>query len=246
MGTKAVCIDHVGCPKCGSRDNVGVYDDGSEWCFGGCGYYKPPAGMARIMSVVRPSERNSKYADVILPEDVTYRIQAEHLEWLRRYGITTPEIIKYRIMSSPTKGLILPIYDSKGEQLLFYINRPMKEGQPKSIDHGPKPLVLFGNSDIQNKDVVVVVEDYISAMKVSRKYFCVPLFGSYMSTETLLKLRKRFKVIVYWLDPDKYLVSVKMMLRTSSLITSHVIKADNDPKDYSSAQIHQYVEECLA
>lgn len=244
MSKKAICIDHIRCPKCNSRDNVGLYDDGSEWCFG-CGYYKPPAGMARILSVVRPSERSSKYKDVVLPDDVTYSIQPNHLEWLRKYGITTPEIVKYRIMSSPTQGLVLPIYDTSGEELIFYTNRPMMEGKPKSIDHGPKPLVLFGNKECKNHDVVVVVEDYISALKVSRDYFCVPLFGSFMSTETLLKLRRRFKTVVYWLDPDKYLVSVRMMMRTSTLIQSHVIKADKDPKDYTSAQVVSYVEECL-
>ena len=51
--------------------------------------------------------------------------------------------------------------------------------------------------------------------------------------------------MVYWLDPDKYLVSVRMMMRTSTLIQSHVIKAEKDPKDYTSAQVISYVEECL-
>lgn len=31
-------VKHTSCPKCGSRDNLAVYDDGSYFCFSHCGY----------------------------------------------------------------------------------------------------------------------------------------------------------------------------------------------------------------
>lgn len=31
-------VKHEPCPNCGSRDNLAVYDDGSYYCFTGCGY----------------------------------------------------------------------------------------------------------------------------------------------------------------------------------------------------------------
>jgi hypothetical protein len=39
------------CESCGSRDNVAVYEDGYEKCFGqGCEYYRMPEGDKVILS----------------------------------------------------------------------------------------------------------------------------------------------------------------------------------------------------
>ena len=33
------CLGHEPCPRCGSKDNLAVYDDGHAWCFTPeCGY----------------------------------------------------------------------------------------------------------------------------------------------------------------------------------------------------------------
>lgn len=238
-------VKHCSCPKCGSKDNVGLYDDGSEWCWG-CGYYKPPAGLARIRSVVRPQDRQTKGIDLELPTDVTYRILPEHLDWLRKYGITTKEIITHKIMSSPSAGLILPIYDSTGKWLRFFISRPMKVGHPKSIDHGNKPFVLFGDREkVKRQDVVVIVEDYISAMKVARNYFAIPLFGSNLSLENVNKLKGRFAHVVFWLDPDKYLQAVRMMTRYQPYLRGTVVRSDKDPKEHSDVEIVKFVGESI-
>jgi twinkle protein len=37
--TESTCVGHEPCPECGSRDNLGRYDDGHGFCFG-CGYYE--------------------------------------------------------------------------------------------------------------------------------------------------------------------------------------------------------------
>lgn len=33
-------VRHTSCPNCGSKDNLAMYDDGSYYCFSGCGYTK--------------------------------------------------------------------------------------------------------------------------------------------------------------------------------------------------------------
>ena len=36
---ESVCITHAPCLRCGSVDNLALYDDGHGWCFTpGCGY----------------------------------------------------------------------------------------------------------------------------------------------------------------------------------------------------------------
>ena len=43
--SESECIGHEPCPECGSRDNLGRYDDGHGYCFG-CGYWEPGEGQA--------------------------------------------------------------------------------------------------------------------------------------------------------------------------------------------------------
>jgi len=46
MGEDSKCIGHEPCPKCGSTDNLGRYDDGHGYCFG-CGHYEHASGEPR-------------------------------------------------------------------------------------------------------------------------------------------------------------------------------------------------------
>ena len=42
--TESTFLRHEPCPKCGSKDNLGRYDDGHAYCFG-CEYYEPGEDM---------------------------------------------------------------------------------------------------------------------------------------------------------------------------------------------------------
>lgn len=231
---------HESCPNCGSRDNLACYDDGSKWCFG-CRYYEPPQGLARLHSTFRKMDDGGKWGDLFLPDDATYRLQQNHLDWLGQYDITRSEIIRYRIMSSKEKGLILPIFNNK-EELLFYVNRPMQVGKPKSLDNGRKPFVIFKGTT-ENSDTVVLVEDYISALKVSRVAPAVPLFGSFCSLEVAARLAKRFSTCLLWLDRDKAKESLRQALRLSPYFkVCRSVITDLDPKFYNKQEIEDYVQ----
>lgn len=239
----AHCISHEPCPKCRSKDNRGVYDDGSEWCFG-CGYYVPPQGIMRVQRALRKAETIEAWGDLRLPKDVTYRLEDKHLTWLRKYALTTTEIIQFRFMSSPTKGLILPIFN-QSDEVLFYVNRPFKEGIAKSFDNGRKPfLVLPPRREHRHPETCIIVEDFISAVKVSRYYNCLPLFGSHLGVHTIERLRKRgFKRFCFWLDPDKTKEAVRQALRwNTSTYKCVVIRSDADPKETSDTDIIKLVE----
>jgi len=45
---ESICLYHTACPKCGSKDNRGVYSDGHSFCFGGCGYFPPDGETAEV------------------------------------------------------------------------------------------------------------------------------------------------------------------------------------------------------
>ena len=47
---EATFVRHAPCPSCGSRDNLGRYDDGHGWCFG-CGYFEKGERNVRAHTV---------------------------------------------------------------------------------------------------------------------------------------------------------------------------------------------------
>ena len=237
----AHCVSHLPCPKCGSKDNLGDYDDGSQWCFG-CHYYVPPSGMKRYQRALRREETTEKWGNIQMPSDATYRIDELHLTWLRKYSITFSEIIQFGIMSSKSHGLLLPIFN-KNSEVLFFVNRPFKDGYAKSLDNGKKPFVVFPHRKEQRHvSTVVVVEDYVSAIRVSRYFNCLPLFGSNLSTAILLRLKKQFDHVIVWLDPDKTREAIKQALRYSTVVQTSVIRSEADPKETADEQIINLVE----
>ena len=64
----ATFVKHEPCSKCGSRDNLARYDDGSAYCFG-CGH----------------TERSSKYVPrtvEAITKEKAHRLQCLALAWL--------------------------------------------------------------------------------------------------------------------------------------------------------------------
>lgn len=83
----AECIGHKACDKCGSSDNVAVYDDGSEYCFTpGCTHFVPSPSdpdqkkskpKLRLKTKVgekldKKKEREVKMTKILSEEDKTY------------------------------------------------------------------------------------------------------------------------------------------------------------------------------
>ena len=91
-------IKHIPCPVCGSKDNVGVWANGSEKCFStGCDYYKPPKGdYMGTPQLVKPT----KLSEGVLQDIVNRNISKDTC---RKFGVT----------SNPTKHFY-PFYDNEG------------------------------------------------------------------------------------------------------------------------------------
>ena len=78
--TTSKCIAHEPCPACGSRDNLGRYDDGHGYCFG-CQYWEPGYG-----DYLRPSTK----------QRVTFTLKGEAVTLPKR-KISEEVCQKYRI-----------------------------------------------------------------------------------------------------------------------------------------------------
>lgn len=242
-------IKHEPCPDCGSRDNVAVYDDG-KYCFG-CGWYQ---SKGKIESFVHKKEQLTlkgvdKTKTVLLPSDIKFDIPLIPRAWLRKYGITEREIKENRFCwSDRQKYLIFPVYNSVGD-LVFWQARVFKqmnlpEGTVKRPD--PPKYITIGQKDdyfhiIGEKEelkTLVLVEDMLSAIKVSRVAPSMPLFGSTLSDERAMRLSQRYQQVILWLDKDKWTESLQYSNRFKYIFDKFgIVSTKEDPKELDITQI---------
>lgn len=232
-------VKHTNCPKCMSKDNLGVYDDGHTYCFG-CGYRTPPTGMT--MSVYRRLQIQQPNKTIL---DFHYapNIPKKAMLWLKSYGITDEEIVKYDIGFDPDReSLVFPFKGELGE-ICYASTRYFGEikNHPKSKTIGiKKDLLTIGKRD---SDTLIFVEDPISAIKVGRSFSAIAVLGSHVPLEAIERATRRYKHVGLWLDPDMCLRSAKAVLRGQMLTGKHLfqVKSEMDPKYYSTEEICQRV-----
>jgi hypothetical protein len=90
-------------------------------------------------------------------------------------------------------------------------------------------------------NIVVLVEDYISALRVSEHLPCMPLFGCTINLERLQELLGRFNTLIVWLDYDK-LNNARSIASNASLIgfkNAWTIYTKEDPKELTFKEIEQ-------
>jgi hypothetical protein len=185
------------------------------------------------------------------------------MAWVARYGIRPVEWDAAGItFDNDTGRVCLPII----RNITFKAGNTWERGgllgyQLRSVKHrekGPKYLtVKFSGTEalettILNEaaafPVTVVVEDMLSALKVSRMVRrCIPLYGTHIRSERILELSKEYPVIV-WLDNDNQTV-VKAAERIVSLVHAFGRQATRvdgvDPKHYSVGDICQVLDAAM-
>ena len=100
-----------------------------------------------------------------------------------------------------------------------------------------KPTCIVGLTKHMNTDIIIV-EDLVSAIKVSRYYRCLPLFGSGCSRTKLTRLRRYSDHLRFWLDRDKFGTAMKMAKIATQLgFKTDVIRTEKDPKEHINSEI---------
>jgi hypothetical protein len=236
-------VTHGPCPKCNSRDNLATYADGHEWCFG-CKYYKPPPNSLE--------RRASFYAksQVVIPDiypiarDAVPYIPHEPLTWIKKYGISDEEIKRNNFLWSEEKQqLIFPIYGGNDEIICWQARNfdPERSKRRKYFSQGKLDEVLhILENETVYPETIVLTEDLISAIKVSRVCSAIPLFGAYASDSRLNRLRRRYSKLVVWLDYDKLVDARKAVSRASRIgFDASAIHTKLDPKELSDRDIQK-------
>lgn len=179
---------------------------------------------------------------ILLPYDFTYEIPYKGKLWLDKYYITEDEIKRYRFgYSEKMNRLILPLYDPSGELIYWQgrnLNKPTKDS-PKYINVKSRKssFCIFGSGP-----TCVLVEDILSAIKVGRVTTCIPLLGSYISTNMLTFINK-YETILIWLDEDKRFDSLKYSkkIRIFTGKPCRSIITELDPKEYNTENIYNII-----
>lgn len=247
---------HEACPRCVKNgrdrhgDNLGVHIDGHKWCFS-CGLYIPGTGVisleqARILLDQQEKRGDTRGTLVQLPPDYTSIIPEQALEWLKQYDISPDEIHHYKMGWSPMyQRLIFPIFDDRGNVLMWqgrFFKVPLgEEHRSKYFTQGKVEtvLALFGD-DEASQGAVVVVEDFISAIKVARVGSSMCLWGSEFSVLKMSRLARLFSKVIIWLDPDKFSHAMKCQAKARPYFDHvSVVSTNKDPKAYSTQEIKQ-------
>jgi hypothetical protein len=217
------------CEKCGSSDANAEYDD-SYYCFS-CNKYTPKLSLKRFKAI--------KEVRVCKGITLENKLAVGALKWLLGYGLTSDEIAqftyarerigKYGLM--PCELLVL--YSSND----YWCARNFGKGA-KYLTSGTKPFLKYGF----NQDVLVFVEDIVSAVKVGRQFTAVPMLGSMPSQDAASHL-DAYKNVFIWQDRDLFKKSITTARNLSERLNKRVriIYSENDPKCYDDAAIRKYL-----
>lgn len=240
-------IRHEQCPslKCRSSDAFAVYDDGHGWCFS-CGFYQPAReslgiAEAKIRLQERYKQSQNSNAGVYLPFGVVDNLPDKVKNWLASYEITQNEIKENRLIWNPAKeDLIFPVFDGM-DNLIAFQERHFGAFGKQFKTHGEVEKIFHyvGNND----ERIVVVEDFVSAIKVGRQARVMPLLGSNLSMMRIVRLALEYSKLAIWLDWDKLKESIRFreMAQTYFEGDVHIIATPHDPKAYNDKEIESWL-----
>lgn len=239
----AAFIKHSPCPSCGSRDNLAVYDDGSKWCFG-CHYYIPPkhVSVASLGKVKNTLDTTC----LPLPDDADIAFSEQAMEWLGQYGLSTTEIIRHNIVYSKSYDqIIYKFLDGEG-RVIAWQARNLQKDRKKYFTSGElnSLLPVYRCSSPTFKDTVVLVEDCVSAIKISPLSDSMPCLGSGVPRAKINRVARLYGTVLVWLDGNMYPNAVKIAKQFQLLgCKAEPIYTELDPKEYSRDKIYEIISE---
>ena len=234
LRTGSKFLHHTACDACGSSDALGHYSDGGQYCFS-CGYTIRPNISGYVREVEVEPEKIIK-----VPSDISNEYSEEALQWCNQYGIGVDDLIKHRVKWSKYYNQLIFIYEKVDHKGIGVVQaRNFTPGARKYFNQGDMKEVLpiYHHSD--DEESLVIVEDAISAIKVSRQYDAMPLLGSSLMLHKVPQIKRAgYRRVVMWLDHDKYKEAQGIATKFQLLgLSTYVMATDLDPKCYPDDEI---------
>jgi hypothetical protein len=226
-------IGNGACPKCQERgndkrgNNLAEYSS-NFYCWS-CGYYKDKNNLARFKPI-----NNVRVCNGITLQK---SLEVAHLKWLLGYNLTLDECKQFhssheRVVNGQKVRCNLLVLACVND---YWIGRNFSEGV-KYLSSGIKPFLKYGN----NPDVLVFVEDVVSAVKVGRVATAVPMLGASILHQWWDNVKEYKRVIIFG-DRDKAKENVIASRKASEILGRkvEVVITDKDPKCYNDKEIKE-------
>lgn len=233
-------LHHEPCPRCGSRDNLARYSDGSGWCFG-CHKILHPDDSSGIWGNKQVVQIDD---DIQLSDDLCNDFPRHVVEWLGKYDVSVSEALKHGWKYSPKwDQLVFSFVDDEGKITCSQARNFRKGSKRKYYNQGSTASVLpifqaTGLLCVERRRLVVV-EDAVSAAKIARQCDAMPCLGSHLPAKKIAALKLlNYEQVLVWLDSDKLKEAreIETMCKWIGL-SARTIYTELDPKEYSNEEI---------
>ena len=246
------------CDDCGGGHKSAcraTYTDGFK-CFS-CGKSKSFDSHRMAMMGKAAFKPVTVKSGVYIPKHTrdTREFNPATLKWLYSYYVYDKLIKKHRIGYVEDTGdwgesLLLPVI--KDNEMVFVTRRFLNPKRVLGI--GEKQVYKIKNGFKE----VILVEDYISAIRVAEFADVYCLFGTYLNKDELPELLNNYNNITLWLDGDEagvkgaksilkqfnYKIKEnkrRFPLRHIGNWNVRVVESAEDPKFYSPTEIKEYL-----
>lgn len=230
-------LRHEACEVCGSSDAKAIYADGGTHCFSCQSHHR-----SDVSGYVR-DKTPKEGVTVQVPYDISNEYSTEALQWTSSYGIRIDELLHHGVKFSKAYNQLLYIFPKIDQSGIGIMQaRNFNEGARKYFNQGEirdvLPVFKYSTKD---PEALVIVEDAISAIKVSRLFNAMPLLGSSLMLSKVPQIKRAgYRRVVVWLDHDKYKESIGIATKFQMLgINTHCICTDLDPKCYTMDEIRE-------
>lgn len=221
------------------------------YCHNCCqsGYYMESfARFRKAISGKSGTSGESKDVSFGLPRDIQaspedFPVAAKG--WLYKHGLTDTQLRRHGVGYSPSLGrIVLPVY--RDGELVKYQTRKVFEHdtKPKYLTYKKKERAWF-SEPICSTDLLVIVEDILSGIRVAEQFPCLALLSSGISESEVLFIVKNFNNVLIWLDNDNRQVKlsqVEIKNKLDNLVRNVIIVHEKaEPKYYSDKDIAKVV-----
>lgn len=177
---------------------------------------------------------------VALPESV-------HKLLFDKYGLTKEETNKQGFKYEPKYDRIfMPVFDARGEEFGCITKALRRQsGVPKSLTYFTRetPGIHYVRGATAGGKPVCVVEDILSAVKVSRFINTVALLGTTINNEKIVELRKVTQDLILMLDADACATALYYKKKYSFYFRNFLVimLSKEDPKDMKEEELEALI-----
>lgn len=245
--------NHAECPRCkgGHKSKPFCVFANGYYCFS-CGLSKSSDRSFSFRELQAENPHYPELSDCI----TTYSLfSIASLQWLTKFHVTQEMTRKYDIRQFPDGSLV---YLNIQDNIVTGYQRRWLGKERNIITKGAKSPSFFSAEN----EIIVLCEDYLSAIRVNKHYNTCCLWGTKLDYETVKYIVNTYKNIYIWLDNDcnKYVNSgqiaaeklykmfesailFKNRRRWEAQQTITNIVTEQDPKCYVDSEIIEIIGE---